>query len=202
MLIIISQGSLCSLFVQLWKVLLVNCFTIQQEGSVNINRINVPGGAELCCTEHIFIAKLRLVKKIEQLTTPSSLSMSTSSRPSLDSVSSLSLCSEPSEFCLLLRLLSDIFTVRKRNLSQVETFSAHGHARSIHRTLLQQAGLAELKPVSALLAGTATLNYSSPGGQIVFTVQCGHGSVSFLYLSVFLLFSLLIFFIEKLMQKY
>ena len=136
-------------------------------------------------TEHIFSAKLRPeVKKIDQLTTPSSLSMSTSSTPSLDSVSSLSLCSEPSEFCLLLRLLSDIFTVRKRNLREVPTFSAHGHARSIHRTpLLQQAGLAELKPVSALpLAGAAALNYSSTG-QIVFTLQCGH-TLSYFHFSI------------------
>ena len=151
-MIIIGQWSLCSLFVQLSKLLIVNCFTIQEEERLNIHKI-LPRWREValaCTTEHIFIAKLRPVRKTEQLTTPSSLSMSTSSTPSLDSVSSLSLCSEPSEFCLLLRLLSDIFSVRKRNLSQVKTFSAHGHARSIHRTLLQQEGLAELKPVSAL----------------------------------------------------
>ena len=169
-MIIIVQWSLCSLFVQLCKLLLVNCFTTHKEGYVTVHPVNIAQvvWVPLGCTEHIFIAKLRPVRKSDQLTTPSSLSMSTSSTPSLDSVSSLSLCSEPSEFCLLLRLLSDIFTVRKRNLSQVKTFSAHGHARSIHRTVLQQEGLAELKPVSALLAGTATLNFPYTG-QIVLT---------------------------------
>ena len=58
--------------------------------------------------------EIPLVTRIS-LTTPSSLSWSTSSTSFFVSSSSLSLCSESSEFCFLLRLLSDMLLLTRRN---------------------------------------------------------------------------------------
>ena len=176
-MLIIAQCSLCSLFVQLSELLIVNCFTRQQKGDENINRVNILASLWCCsaAAQSTFsLGSCGLWRKLNNLPL---LHLCRCQPPPghLQTRSHRSHCVQNPPNFVSSSVSCLTFSRREREIfCEVKTFSAHGHARSIHRTLLHQEGLAQLKPrVCSAGPGSATLNYRSDG-QIVFTPRQAH----------------------------